>query len=126
MRRENIKIHKKRKSAYLNKTTPKVDATPQIISLSNVTVEGLGIKLSKDVNFVNATVNAIAHWYIYQSIASSNWYLVHHEEHKKTCRLVNPNLACNDGRKVMLNQTAYSRLSSSLSKGEKTSSSSTT
>lgn len=70
-----FKTKEEKKNAYLNKTTPKIDATPQIISLSNVAVEGLGIKLSKDVNFINATINAITHWYVYQPIATSNWYL---------------------------------------------------
>ena len=60
---------------HLNKTTTKADGTSKIVSSSNVAVQGLGIILSKDVNFVNTTVNAITHWYIYQPIASSKWYL---------------------------------------------------
>lgn len=60
---------------YLDKTTSKVDATSQIICSSNMSVEGLRVKLCEDINFVNSTVNAITHRYVDQSIASSKWYL---------------------------------------------------
>lgn len=69
-------------SAYLNKPITKVHTISQIIGSSNVAVKRLGIKLGEDVNFVNSTVDAIAHWNIYQSITPSNWYLKDHKKMK--------------------------------------------
>ena len=40
-----------------------------------MTVEGLRIELGEDVDFVDSTVDAITHGYIYKSIASPNWHL---------------------------------------------------
>lgn len=56
---------------YLHKSIPKVDAISKI-GASDVTVERCGIELSQHKYFVDATVDAIAHWNVYKPIAPPN------------------------------------------------------
>lgn len=59
---------------YLYKSFPKVDTISKI-GASNVTIERSRIKLRQYKNLVYIAVDAIAHWNVYKTVASSNWDL---------------------------------------------------
>ena len=40
-----------------------------------MTVEGCRVELSQHKYFVDATVDAVAHWDVYKPVASTNWDL---------------------------------------------------
>lgn len=42
-------------------------------------IEGLGVELCEDVDFVYSTVDAIAHWDINEPVAATNRHLVIHK-----------------------------------------------
>lgn len=62
---------------YLYKSIPKVDAVSKI-GAGNVTVEGCRVELSQHKYFVDATVDAVAHWDVYKPVASPNRNLKTH------------------------------------------------
>lgn len=65
-----------RDAIYLNKTIVKIEAIAKVVGVGNVSVERLRVELSKDVNLLYATVQAIAYWYVYEPVTATNWNLM--------------------------------------------------
>ena len=72
---------------YLHKSITKIDTITKIVSLGKVPIQRLWVELSKDKDFVDATINTITHRHIDQPISASNRYLVinKHEDQNMTC-----------------------------------------
>ena len=62
-------------SKYLYETIPKVDSITEVVSLCQVAVQWLRVKLSQDVYFVDAAVDTVAHGYINKPVSSANRHL---------------------------------------------------
>jgi hypothetical protein len=41
-----------------------------------VSIERLRVKLSQDVNLLDATVEAVAYWDVYEPVTTTNWDLI--------------------------------------------------
>lgn len=59
---------------YLHKSIPEVNTISKICA-GDMTIEWSRIKLGQHKNLVYATIDAIAHWNVYEPVASSNWNL---------------------------------------------------
>lgn len=60
---------------YLDIAISKGGPTPKVVSTGNVTIEGCRVELGEDVDFVDPTVDAVAHWHIDQPVCSPYWDL---------------------------------------------------
>ena len=49
---------------YLNKPITKIHTISKIVSSCKMPVEGCGVKLGENEHFVDATIDAVAHWHI--------------------------------------------------------------
>jgi hypothetical protein len=61
---------------YLNKTIVKIEAIAKVVGVSNVSIERLRVKLSQDVNLLDATVETVAYWDVYEPVTTTNWNLI--------------------------------------------------
>lgn len=68
------------KISYLNKPITKVDAISKAVCAGKVTIKRCWVELSENENFVDTTVDAVAHWHIYEPISSTNWHLKPHTQ----------------------------------------------
>lgn len=60
---------------YLYIAVAKAGATAKVVSAGNMPVEWCWVELSEDINFVDSTVDAVAHWHINQPVCSPYWDL---------------------------------------------------
>jgi len=64
-------------NTYLHTSIAKVDSISEV-GAGDVTVEGCRVELSQHKYFVEATVDAVAHWDVYKPVTSSNRNLQKH------------------------------------------------
>lgn len=60
---------------YLNKPITKIHTISKIVSSCKMPVERCGVKLGENEHFVDATIDAVAHWHINQPVGTSNGHL---------------------------------------------------
>lgn len=72
---------------HLHEPIPEVNTISKICA-GNMTIERSRIKLGEHKNLVYTTVDAVAHWNVYEPVASSNWdlHIKTHKSHGKTSK----------------------------------------
>ncbi len=81
------------KISYLNKPIAKVDAISKAVCAGKVTIKRCWVELSENENFVDTTVDAVAHWHIYEPISSTNWHLTPHRQVMQANRVSHSNFS---------------------------------